>query len=473
VAARESHAQATAAESRTAIIAPRREVEGMRMGRIAGWGRHPVVEGVEVLSEDLEAATRDVRLSRGLGRSYGDSSLPPRPGDRVANTRLADRILSFDAESGILRAEAGLCLATLHQLFLPRGFASPVAPGTELVTLGGMVAADVHGKNHHRAGTFGEWVRALRMRVADGRVLEVTEESEPELFRATLGGLGLTGHILEVEFQMQRIPSPWVWQEIEQVANLDELIRKLEDAGRDWPHTLCWVDCVSRGRRLGRGVLFKGRWAEPDEAPARPPAHGWTPPRLPVDLPGFAVSRPIVRVLNELYFQLQGRPRRGIAHPRAFFHPLDHMLPREWNRAYGRRGLTQHQPVLPRDPTGESYRRFFDVLTESGEASGLCVLKDFGREGRGLLSFPMPGITVNVDLPVRGERTQRVVDRMNEIVLEAGGRVYLAKDALTRGEHFRAMEGARLEAFLEVRRKWDPEGRIASAQWARLMGERA
>jgi FAD/FMN-containing dehydrogenase len=437
--------------------------------KIAGWGRYPVVEGTELLSEDLEASTRHVRLSRGLGRAYGDSALPPRPGETLAGTRLADRLLAFDGETGVLRAEAGLSLARLQDLFLPRLWSSPVAPGTESVTLGGMVAADVHGKNHHRSGSFGEHIRALRMRLADGRVLEISEDSEPDLFRATLGGMGLTGHILEVEVALERIPSPWIWEENERAANVDELIGKISEASAAWPFTMAWVDCLARGRAMGRGIVSKGRWADPGEAPADPPRRPFSP-TLPFDLPSFALAGWNMRIFNGLVYRSHVRARKHVMHPLRFFHILD--VVRHWNRAYGRRGMTQYQPVLPLDPSGESYRRFFEVLTSSGEGSFLCVVKDFGPEGRGLLSFPRPGITVNVDLPVRGARTQALIDRLNEVVLEAGGRVYLAKDAFTRPEHLRAMEGPRLEAFQEARRKWDPEGRIASAQSVRLLGDR-
>ena len=181
--------------------------------KLAGWGRFPVVDGLEWKSENLAAITETATLCRGLGRSYGDSSLPARADLPVANTTLADRLLSFDPASGLLRAEAGVSLLQLNRVFLRRGWFVPVSPGTQFVTLGGMVASDVHGKNHHVDGCFGEHVRSIKLRVADGRIVECSDTSERELFRATIGGMGLTGHILEVEFQMRRIPSPWIWGE--------------------------------------------------------------------------------------------------------------------------------------------------------------------------------------------------------------------------------------------------------------------
>src|SRR5262245_46635891 len=230
---------------------------GVRV-KLAGWGRVPVREAEEVLDEDLRAAVQGASLTRGLGRSYGDASLPYRAGARVAASRRADRLLAFDPASGVLRAEAGLSLARLHDLFLPLGFASPVAPGTEHVTLGGMVAADVHGKNHHRAGTFGAHVRALRLALADGRELEVSDGCEPELFLATQGGMGLTGHVLEVELALERVPSAWIWQELEPVRDLGELLEKLAAASQDWSHTVVHVDPLASGRALGRGGAVRG-----------------------------------------------------------------------------------------------------------------------------------------------------------------------------------------------------------------------
>ncbi len=221
--------------------------------RIAGWGRFPLVDGLVLKSEDLAAISAGASLSRGLGRSYGDSSLPARPDLPVADTTAADRLLAFDPASGILRAEAGASLLDLNRVFLRRGWFVPVSPGTQFVTIGGMVASDVHGKNHHVDGCFGQHVRSVRLRVADGRIIDCSDESEPELFRATIGGMGLTGHILEVEFPMRAIPSPWIWSENQRIDNLDAMVAGLKAAAHDWPMTVGWVDCLARGRTWGGG----------------------------------------------------------------------------------------------------------------------------------------------------------------------------------------------------------------------------
>lgn len=437
---------------------------------IAGWGRYPVVRGTEIFSEDLEAATRDTRLVRGLGRSYGDASLPPFESAAVTNSTLADRLIAFDPETGVLRAEAGFSLLELNRLFLPRGWSTPVSPGTQFVTLGGMVASDVHGKNHHARGCFGEHVRALRMRVADGRILEIGENDESELFRATLGGMGLTGHILEVEVQLEAIPSPWIYRESLRVRSLSELVSQLRQSSRHWPFTMSWVDSMKRGRQMGRGIITRGRWAEPHEAPAEPP-RPQKGPSVPFDFPGWALGPQSISAFNALYFHRHGRKiKRGIIHPWSFNYPLDAIG--SWNRIYGRRGFAQYQCVLPVENDPDVVERFFEVMTSSGGASFLTVVKDCGAEGKGTLSFPKPGISIALDLPMHADKTQAIVDGLNEVVIAAGGRIYLTKDALTRPEHFREME-PRLTAWNEVRRKWDPNGLIRSALSVRLLGDKA
>lgn len=431
---------------------------------LRGWGRVGV-PAAERRSEDLVALTAGAVLCRGLGRSYGDSSLPPPSRPLAANTTLADRILSFEEASGLLRAEAGLAVLELNRLLVPRGFFVPVSPGTQFVTLGGMVAADVHGANHHVDGCFGAHVTALLLRVADGRLVECGPERETDLFRATVGGMGLTGHILEVAFRMRRIPSPWLMVETERMEDIDAFMEGLKTAARDWPWTKGWIDCLKGGRNIGRGVLFRARWAKPEEAPARPPRPR-PRPGVPFVLPFSLVGPSTVRAFNSLYYHLPRRAR-GIKHPESFFYPLDMVL--DWNRLYGPRGFTQYQCVLPASKGPEAARRFLELLTRRGGASMLCVIKDCGPEGAGLLSFPKSGISIALDIAIT-DTTQALVDALNEQVIAEGGRVYLAKDAFTRPEHFRAME-PRLDAFLALRRKWDPEGRIKSAQSVRLFGD--
>jgi decaprenylphospho-beta-D-ribofuranose 2-oxidase len=435
------------------------------MKEISGWGRHPVVRAEEREAEDLESASAGAALSRGLGRSYGDASLPARGGVALC-TRRADRILSFDAVSGVLRAEAGLSLRALNEVFPARGWAAPVSPGTQYVTLGGMVASDVHGKNHHVAGCFGEYVRALRMRVGDGRVLELDEATEPELFRATLGGMGLTGHILEVEVQLERIPSFWIRGRSERVSDLDELLAVLRAASARSPFAAAWVDTTARGAALGRGIVTSGRYADAHEAPSSPPELRERF-AVPFDLPGWFVDTWSIRAFNLLYFHAyRVKPVEHLIHPQPFFYPLDSV--RDWNRLYGRRGMVQYQCVIPEHADPATFRRLLEVVSRMGGASPVSVIKDCGPEGRGMISFPMAGMSLALDLPYRAGRTETLVDALNEIVVTARGRIYLTKDALTRRDHFAAME-PRLARWNDARRKWDPERRVSSALAQRLL----
>jgi decaprenylphospho-beta-D-ribofuranose 2-oxidase len=437
------------------------------MSTLAGWGRLPE-PGTEVLDEDLERLTEDAALSRGLGRSYGDSSLPASATDKVANTRLANRILSFDPASGVMRAEAGLSLVNLVRLMLPRGWFPPVVPGTKYVTLGGMVASDVHGKNHHVEGCFGTHVRALRVRLADNSIVECSATEHADLFYGCIGGMGLLGHILEVEFVLHRIPSQWIWMERERVYDIDAYLSSLTRAAAVWPMTMGWIDCVHRGSSMGRGVLMAGRWATAAEAPESPPRV--KPDKVvPIEFPNCAVNPLTVSVFNTAYYwSHMRRVVSKVVAPDPFFFPLDSLL--EWNKGYGSRGFTQYQCVVPRAAGAPAVREFMDRLTKLGGASPLCVIKDCGPEGKGTLSFPLEGTSIAVDMPVTPD-IQRIVDGLNEFLISTGGRIYLTKDRFTRPEHFRAME-PRLPAFEALRDKWDPSRRLRSAQSRRLFGDK-
>ena len=432
---------------------------------LGGWGnlQHP---GREVVGEDLERLTRDAVLSRGLGRSYGDSALPPPGVLDVATTTRGDRMLAFDDATGLLTVEAGVRLHDIIWDFLPRGWFVPVTPGTAYVTVGGMVAADVHGKGHHLNGCFGAHVTSLTVRIADGRILPCGPDKEAQLFEATVGGMGLTGHILEVTFQMQRVSSPWIWGESFRVPNLETFLEGLRDAASAWPYTMGWIDCLSRGKNMGRGVLFRGRWATAEEAQKKSAPRPKPRLTVPFYLPNAVLNGLSIRLFNAaIYHGHIPRHRRGLVHPSDFFHPLDKLL--HWNRIYGRRGFTQYQCVLPRRVGNAGVHQFLEKLTQLGGASFLCVIKDCGPEGRALLSFPMEGVSVALDIAVN-DGTQALVDALNAEVRSLGGRIYLAKDAFTTREDFAAME-PRLARFNAVRMRYDPSMKFRSRQSHRML----
>ena len=430
---------------------------------LSGWGR-VFGPGREVCSEDLERLTQGATLTRGLARSYGDSSLPHPEDGVVASTRLADRILAFDETTGVVRAESGFSLLQLNRTFWRRGFAAPVAPGTQFITLGGMVSADVHGKDHHATGGFGSHVAQIRMRLSSGDIVTASRTENADLFKATIGGMGLLGHILDVTFKMKEAPTTWVAIETERMPDIDSYLAGLKDAARRFQFTMGWIDTLGASGTLGRGILARGRWATAEEArPGVPKPLHW--PGLPFVLPGFVISRFTVSIFNALLYGIQPSGMRfKIEHPETFFYPLDAI--RNWNRLYGRRGFTQYQCVIPDAAGPAGVKSFLDLLRRTGGSSMLSVIKDCGEEGEGLLSFPLKGTSVALDLPVR-DNTQQVVDTLNAHLIELGGRVYLAKDRFTRAADYRRMD-KRVDAFLAVKRKYDPKGRLRSAQSARL-----
>jgi FAD/FMN-containing dehydrogenase len=430
---------------------------------LSGWGR-VFGPGREVASEDIETITRDATLTRGLARSYGDSSLPHPADGVVASCRLADRILSFDEATGVIRAEAGFSLLQLNRTFWRRNFVAPVAPGTQFITLGGMVSADVHGKDHHATGGFGAHVSEIRMRLASGDIVTASRTENADLFKAAIGGMGLLGHILDVTFKMPRVPSAWVAIETERMPDIDAYLAGLKDAARRFQFTMGWIDTLGASGSLGRGILARGRWASTEEArPGTPQPLHW--PGLPFVLPDFVISRFTVSIFNSILYGIQpATMRRKIEHPETFFYPLDAI--RNWNRLYGSRGFTQYQCVIPDAAGPEGVKSFLNLLRRTGGSSMLSVIKDCGEEGEGLLSFPMKGTTVALDLPVRDD-TQSIVDTLNAHLIELGGRVYLAKDRFTKAADYRRMD-KRIDAWRAVKQKYDPAGRLRSAQSARL-----
>ncbi len=444
------------------------DVAKMRDGspeRLTGWGRYPAIDARTLRGEDLERLTTRAQLSRGLGRAYADSALPPRGSTQpVAITPLADRILAFDESTGVVRAEAGLSLGTLREVFLSRGWFTPVSTGTRHVTLGGMVAADVHGKNHHVAGCLGRHVRALRIRTGDGEVREIGPTREPELFHATTGGMGLTGHVLEVELALERVPTPWIYEETERRPNLEAVIEGLAEAREQWPMTVAWIDTSARGAKVGRGIVMRGRWATKEEAPAgAPPVKRGI--RVPFDFPSGLVNPFTIKLLNAAYYRMHPRRmRKHVVSPEVFFWQLDALD--LWNRGFGRRGFTQVQCVLP--SSAKLFRELLERFRELGGCSFVTVFKDCGEAGEGMLSFPQRGTTLAVDVPMRKDGgTEKLCAAMIEMVVANGGRVYLAKDAFATAEQFRQMY-PRWEEWDAIRRRYDPEGRLRSAQGQRL-----
>ena len=444
---------------------------GLPVEEVAGWGRHPVGSGRVARSErPAVPAGAEPVVARGLGRAYGDSAIPAAPAGLVVESTRADRILDFDGARGRLRCEAGLSIAEILRVFLPRGWFPPVTPGTKFVTVGACVACDVHGKNHHRDGSFGSFIDDLTLITADGRRVSCGPDRERELFLATVGGMGLTGLITDLTLRLRRVESPWIVLETVGVDGLEAMLDGLRRSAADWPYTVGWIDCLARGSEVGRGILMRGRHATAVEAGDRKLPRR-LPLRVPVDAPEWLLNPLFMRWFNYLYHRLHGGTlrRRVVSYDR-FFYPLDAVG--QWNRLYGPRGFLQYQCVLPREAGAAPLTAILERLGAAGAASFLAVIKDCGPASEAYLSFPMEGTTLALDLAYRGATTEALVHELNAVVIAHGGRIYLAKDAVTRPEDFARMM-PRLAAWRAVRDRWDPNHRFRSAQSVRLLGDRA
>jgi decaprenylphospho-beta-D-ribofuranose 2-oxidase len=437
--------------------------------RLSGWGRTAPSVPVRLTEPRTVAAAADVVRGagvrgvavRGLGRSYGDAA--QRAGGDVLRTTRLDRIIALDATTGVVTAEAGVSLDALMRHTVPLGWFPAVTPGTRMVTLGGALAADVHGKNHHVDGSYARHVDAFRLMGPDGVVRDV-ERAEPadvETFRATIGGMGLTGLVTELTMRLLPLATSRLQVDTERARDLDDVLDRLERDDHRYRYSVAWIDAVASGSRLGRGVITRG-----DHAPvaALPPSERDRPLtfapstrlRVPMVAPPGLLNRWSVAALNELWFRRAPIERRGeLQTIGGFFHPLDGVG--DWNRIYGPRGFVQYQYVVPFGAE-TTIARTLELIAAAGSASFLTVLKRFGPGQEGMLSFPAPGWTLALDLPVVAG-LGGLLDRLDELVLTVGGRLYLAKDARMPAHLLPAMY-PELDAFRAARARLDPDGRF-------------
>lgn len=432
------------------------------MTLLSSWGRlgthmHRIVGLTDPARvAPLIGAGQGPGLARGMGRSYGDACLNPE--GTLWLTEGLDRFVSFDEQSGRLVCNAGVLLRDIQQLSVPRGWILPVTPGTQMVTVGGAIANDVHGKNHHLLGTFGDHVLRLKLIRTDGEVIECSPTQRPDWFAATVGGLGLTGVIVEAEIQLRRVAGPWLDTEIVPYANLDEFFHLADATEADWEHSVSWVDCITGDG--GRGLFMRANPA-PAQACPEPRRRQLTVPVVP---PFSLVNKLSVLPFNTAYYRLKKwKAGRSLAHYEPFLYPLDNL--HEWNRLYGPKGFFQYQSVVPREVGREAVQSMLREVARHGEGSFLAVLKTFSeRPAVGMLSFPRAGVTLTLDLPNKGERTSALLGRLDALVEEAGGRLYPAKDARMPRTLFESGY-PRLNEFLKYR---DPN--ISSGLSRRLMG---
>ena len=421
---------------------------------------------VDSIQQAVRSAGSRGLIARGLGRSYGDPA--QNAGGLVIDMTGLDRIHSLDAGSGLAVVDAGVSLDALMRAALPFGLWVPVLPGTRQVTVGGAIAADIHGKNHHTAGTFGNHVRAIDLVTADGTIATLTPDDE--LFWATVGGMGLTGIILRATVALGHVESAYFVVDTDRTANLDELMALLTDGSDDdYDYSAAWFDALSAGSKLGRAVLTRGSLARRDELPPklRGAPLAFDAPKLftaPNVFPNGLANRAIFGAMSEAWYRKAPRQRRGeVQNLTAFYHPLD--MIGEWNRAYGSHGFLQYQFVVPFGAE-DTFRHIVEQIARSGHVSFLNVLKRFGEAGRAPLSFPQPGWTITVDFPIR-RGLSTFCDRLDEQVLDAGGRLYLAKESRTSAATLHRMY-PRIDEWRKLRAAADPGGIFASDLSRRL-----
>jgi FAD/FMN-containing dehydrogenase len=435
---------------------------------ISGWGRYPV-QTCELERPERYANLRISAASliaRGQGRSYGDASL--NENGRVMLTERINRLLDFDVEQGILHAEAGVTLAEILPVIIAKNWFLPVTPGTKFVSLGGCVAADVHGKNHHHDGSFCDHVVAIYLILADGSQVKCSASENADLFWATVGGMGLTGIIGEVTLKLIPIQTPCLKVTNYRAENLDQLFRLLQSASFDDRYSVAWIDSMASGRDLGRGIAMCGHHAATQELPRD--FLNLSPSKsvrsIPFDFPGWALNPQSIGAFNAWYYSREGAKKAPfLSSIDAFFYPLDAIG--KWNRLYGKQGFVQYQCVIPEATAYQGIKELLEELAGSRRPSFLAVLKRFGAQGRGLLSFPMAGHTLALDLPIHDEGLFLLLDKLDKIVLQHGGRVYLAKDARLAADSFMTMY-PQYEQWLKIKQAVDPHTQFSSSLARRL-----
>lgn len=403
------------------------------------WGRYPrVTQNVYELLWRPDSLTEVNNthniLPYGLGRSYGDVCL--NDGGTILSTSSMSRFISFDHENGVIRCDAGVCLKDLLEFIVPHGWFVQVTPGTKYVTIGGMIANDVHGKNHHRVGTFGRHINCFELLRSDGSRLECSPAQNAEYFSATIGGLGLTGLITWAEIKLKKIQGPYIDTESIRFDRLEEFFELSHDSDDAWEYTVAWIDSLARGKRLGQGLFMRGNHST-TPCPAKLPTLKQKL-TIPLDAPSNLLNKYSIKLFNNTYYrkQLSKRVHKSQYFDK-YFYPLDGIG--HWNRLYGKKGLLQHQCVVPVDQGQEVITEILKQCSKKGKGSFLSVLKIFGKiASPGLLSFPREGVTLALDFPNRGTEIFLLLDTFDKIVAEAGGAVYPAKDARMASASFKS-----------------------------------
>ena len=435
---------------------------------IHGWGRYPVIASNTqsplnraAVSATIASLSEPHNIARGLGRSYGDSSLAK----QVLNSEYLDKFMQFDPASGILTCEAGVSFSEILQIFIPKGWFLPVTPGTQSITVGGAIASDVHGKNHHLDGSFSDHLIEFTLCLANGDLITCSPHQNKELFLATCGGMGLTGFITQARFQMKKIATSYIEEMTYKTANLKETLAKFEEF-ENATYSVAWIDCLASGDELGRSLIMLGEHATqlpPKTQPLTAAPHSKL--NMPFNMPSFTLNSFSVKAFNWLYYQrIRHKVSQRVISYAPFFYPLDSI--QNWNRMYGKNGFTQYQFVIPKSAGEEGLSKILQEIAASKKGSFLAVLKVFGPGNENYLSFPMEGYTLALDFKMEADLLP-FLDRLDQIVLEYGGRLYLTKDARMSEATFK-QSYPQWEQFQAVRESFQATSKFNSLQSQRL-----
>ncbi len=436
--------------------------------KIANWGNYPTMVSDErsfSFTEDAQQYVKQAEgfIPRGNGRCYGDASLAL----NTISTLKFDKILSFDTEKGMLECQSGLTLDKILEVIVPKGWFLPVTPGTKFITVGGAVASDVHGKNHHVDGSFSNHILEMEVVLSNGEIIICSRTEHTDLFWSTCGGMGLTGLITRVKFDLKKIETSYIRQKQIKAKNLDDILN-LFDEYKHYTYSVAWIDCLKKGRHFGRSILILGEHAKMEDLPAKKKKDPLKLPskkqiNFPFNLPSFVLNQFTVKAFNFFYYLKNTRREiNNVVSYEPFFYPLDAIL--HWNRGYGKKGFIQYQFVLPL----ESKQGLIEILkkiSDKGMGSFLAVLKVFGKQDD-LISFPMEGYTLALDFPVR-KGLFEFLDELDKEVLNYGGRIYMSKDARMKPG---VLQGGykQLPDFIDIVKKYNPQGKIRSVQSERL-----
>lgn len=424
---------------------------------VTNWGNFPVVEK-EVRSEDSVQKIREFVknnneiIARGNGRCYGDAAL----GETIFSTKRLNKFISFDRLNGVIECESGVLLSEILEVTVPQGYFLSITPGTKFITVGGAIASDVHGKNHHAEGCFSESVVEFSLMNEKGEVLKCSREENSDLFWATVGGMGLTGIILSAKLNLKNIESVYIRQESIKAENLDEIF-KLFDESESWTYNVAWIDCLQKGKNIGRSILMRGEHALRAELPVtlqkEPLRLKKKPmPTVPFYFPGFVLNNLTVKIFNWLYFGRQrAKEVKNFVDYESFFYPLD--VVNDWNKIYGKDGFIQYQMVIPKEKGKEGMKKILETIAHSGNGSFLAVLKLFGKNNpQAYNSFPFEGYTLALDFKVNS-KLKNLVEKLDNIVEEFGGRIYLTKDCMSKSSLTNYLKNVDNPKFVSLQHK--------------------